>query len=87
MWLYSSSQQALVLPNVGVLVPIVLSEDAAVRDTDRRRVPDVRFGPELQHIVIQARDRYGMFDAGVAVYDHAHIVVIERTAFGYHHHL
>src|SRR6266542_4906368 len=44
-------RQSRVLPDVGVLIPVVLPEDPAVSDKKRGRVADAGLGPELQHVL------------------------------------
>ena len=80
-------EQAGVLPDVGLGVPVVLAPEAAVADDERRRVADVGRAPEREDVVVERGDGDGVLDAGVAVEDHVHVVVERGAALGDDHHL
>src|SRR6266511_3370686 len=75
-------RQSRVLPDVGVLIPVVLPEDPAVSDKKRGRVADAGLGPELQHVLVDPRDGQRVLDARVPVHDHRHVVLEERPSLG-----
>ena len=69
-----------------MLIPVVFAFDGAVADNQCRCVTDVRLPPELHHVIVDRQIRQTMFYTGVAVGHHVHVHVIQRAAFGDHHH-
>src|SRR6266542_5463943 len=76
-----------ILPDVGVLVPVVLSPETAVSDEKCRRVTHAVLRPDLESILVDPRDRQVVLDARVPVHDHRHVVLEERSPLGNDHHL
>ena len=80
-------QQPLVLPDVGVLVPVELAVQAPVADDEGRRVARLALREQLDRVLVDARHRKRVLDAGVTV-EHVRLVhVEERAALGHDHHL
>ena len=50
-------QEPLVLPDVGLLVPVVLAPEAAVTNHQRGVVGGATEGEELQHVLVEGRHR------------------------------
>ena len=60
-------EQPLVLPHVGVVIPVVLAEQAAVPDDQRRRVADLAPREQLDDVLVDPRHRQRVLEAGVPV--------------------
>src|SRR6266508_5332852 len=56
-----------VLPDVGVLIPVVLPPETAVSDEKCRRVTHAGLRPELEDILVNPRDRQRVLDPRVPV--------------------
>lgn len=81
------AQQSLVLPDVGLLIPVVLAPYAAVADNQRRRIADAASGKQGHEVFVERRDGDGVFNACVPVEDLRDVIKERRAALRHIHHL
>ena len=79
-------EQALVLPHVGALVPVVLTRQAAVAHHQGRCVARSALAEQLRHVVVDHRHGQRVLHPRMTVLHHRHVRVDQRSAFGHHHH-
>src|SRR5690606_12599758 len=89
-WVYDGTwcevQQAFVFPDPGPVIPIIFARLRTVGHDEGGGVGGFACVPELKHVFIYIGNGNVVFDSGMPVQDHAHVVVKGGSAFGYYAH-